>query len=265
MNSITNQNSMHEMLFEKRNKDYGAYVIRATYNDAVIKALATVASTLLLFLGSAYAYNNYFAERPVMKEKVWEIEEKVVEMNLEPLEMKKPEAITQPASSERVDGLATIIRDNPEVPENPNTSLSVVSTPEVIGDSSNTEPIQGIAGTGTGTDVIKVEETIEKPFVIVEEMPEYPGGTKAMMEFFSKNIVYPERSKALGNEGTVFVNFVVGKDGKIASFKVLKGVDEDCNAEALRVVAKMPVWKPGKNSGREVPVMFNLPIRFKLN
>ena len=98
----------------------------------------------------------------------------------------------------------------------------------------------------------------------VEVLPEYPGGTAAMFEFIQKNVKYPESAKEKGLEGRVFVQFVVEKDGSLSSFQVLRGVSEDIDAEAIRVLKSMPKWKPGMQDGEPVRVQYTMPFKFQL-
>jgi TonB family protein len=101
-------------------------------------------------------------------------------------------------------------------------------------------------------------------FTVVEEMPEYPGGMKAMYAYLGENIKYPQEAKNKGISGTVFITYVVEKDGSVSNVKVLRGVKEDLDKEAIRVVSMMPKWKPGKQKGIPVRVQYNLPIKFSL-
>ena len=98
----------------------------------------------------------------------------------------------------------------------------------------------------------------------VEMLPEYPGGTAAMFEFIQKNVKYPESAKEKGLEGRVFIQFVVEKDGSLSSFQVLRGVSDDIDAEAIRVLKAMPKWKPGMNNGEPVRVQYTMPFKFQL-
>lgn len=110
----------------------------------------------------------------------------------------------------------------------------------------------------------KIINDENETFVVVEEMPEYPGGMAALTEFVATNLQYPEEAKKAKIEGRVFVHFVVEKDGSIKDVKVLKGLGYGCDEEAIRVATSMPKWKPGKQRGKEVRVAYNLPIRFTL-
>lgn len=112
-----------------------------------------------------------------------------------------------------------------------------------------------------------LEAPQEETFVIVEQMPEYPGGLTALMEYLSTNIKYPEECRKMGVEGKVFVKFIVDPQGNITNTQILRGIADGklLEKEALRVVQAMPKWKPGKQGGKPVSVYFTLPINFKLN
>lgn len=100
-------------------------------------------------------------------------------------------------------------------------------------------------------------------YTIVETMPQYPGGDDALMKYLAINISYPQAAKDKGVQGTVFVTFVVEKDGKISNVKILRGIGSGCDEEVIRVVKEMPEWKPGTQAGKPVRVQFNLPVKFK--
>ncbi|MBO4740397.1 MAG: TonB family protein [Bacteroidales bacterium] len=101
-------------------------------------------------------------------------------------------------------------------------------------------------------------------FVVVESMPEYPGGETELYKYLGNSINYPEQARNLGLQGKVYVTFVVEKDGSIANPKVLRDIGGGCGEEALRVVRSMPKWKPGKQHGKNVRVQYNLPVLFQL-
>ena len=104
----------------------------------------------------------------------------------------------------------------------------------------------------------------EQIFMVVEEMPVFPGGDTALAGYLYKNIEYPVEAVENGIEGKVYVSFMVAKDGKIKNVKVLRGIGFGCDEEALRVIRGMPDWKPGKQRGRPVKVQMNLPIVFEM-
>ena len=110
------------------------------------------------------------------------------------------------------------------------------------------------------------EESAEEAqiFMVVESMPEYPGGEAALYAFLADNIKYPQMAKESGIQGRVFVTFVVEKDGHVTDVRVLRGIGGGCDEEAIRVVKNMPKWTPGKQRGKSVRVQYNLPVKFTL-
>ncbi|MGE0560446.1 MAG: TonB family protein [Flavobacteriales bacterium] len=102
------------------------------------------------------------------------------------------------------------------------------------------------------------------PIAVAEVMPEFIGGTAKLFEYLGKNLKYPELAKSTGISGKVFVQFVVDKNGKIKDTKVIQGINTLLDKEALRVVEAMPDWTPGRQHGKPVSVIYNLPISFKL-
>lgn len=104
----------------------------------------------------------------------------------------------------------------------------------------------------------------DQTFSVVEQMPEYPGGMRAGLEFMARNLRYPTKAREAGKQGRVIVQFVVRKDGSLSDFKVLRPVDPWLDAEAIRVISTMPKWKPGMQEGKPVSVKFTLPVAFML-
>lgn len=102
-------------------------------------------------------------------------------------------------------------------------------------------------------------------FMVVEEMPEFPGGTGEMMKFLARNIKYPAKAQEAKIQGRVIVQFVVKSDGSTSDFEVKRSVSPSLDAEAIRVLSEMPKWKPGKQRGRAVNVKFTLPVTFRLD
>ena len=123
----------------------------------------------------------------------------------------------------------------------------------------------GATQTPSEEEVIVVN-TVEdpEPFVVVEEMPTFPGGYEELFRYIVANIVYPEKAKANNVQGRVFVQFVVTSKGNIGTVKILRGVDPELDAEAVRVIQSLPNFTPGRQGGVAVPVWFQVPITFSL-
>jgi protein TonB len=109
------------------------------------------------------------------------------------------------------------------------------------------------------------EEDDDEFFMVVENMPEFPGGDLGLMKYIQKNVKYPVIAKEYNITGKVYVSFIVDKSGSVTNVKVVRGVDKNLDAEAVRVVKSLPKYKPGKQRGKAVRVMFTIPINFTLN
>jgi protein TonB len=116
-------------------------------------------------------------------------------------------------------------------------------------------------------DYVEVEPEPEEEeiFMVVEQAPEFPGGTNALYDYLRKNMKYPAICRESGITGRVIVSFTVNKDGSIVDVEVVKGVHPQMDKEAVRVVSAMPKWKPGEQRGKPVRCKFNLPVNFRLN
>jgi len=111
----------------------------------------------------------------------------------------------------------------------------------------------------------KPTEIVPQVFLVVEEMPKFPGGEKAMYSFIAKNIKYPEAAKKAGISGRVFLTFIVEKDGSTSDVSLLRGIGYGCDEAAIEVVKAFPKWKAGKQHGQNVRVQYRMPIKFELN
>lgn len=156
----------------------------------------------------------------------------------------------------------------PEAPA-PETVLS-----DVIEIKENTEDVQTVDfSTEDDGKAVEIQAPIAAPeeeaeeqkiFVVVEKMPEFPGGEDAMRRYLARNIRYPLIAQENGIQGRVICQFVVNSDGKIVDVQVVRGVEASLDEEAIRVIKSMPNWTPGKQGGKNVRVKYTLPIRFKL-
>jgi len=251
--------NMDDLVFEDRNKAYGAYYIRKTYSDNVNKALfiCIFSGAMILVLPTLFSFTK-ITPPPVIADPHGLI-------ILDPL---KPTIILEP-QTQVVPPVKTFNKKIIPVV----TSVPVPDSPDIdfkSDDASNHVDAQP----GTGTDipvegdghiaVVTVKPMdITTPRDFVEQMPEYVGGPEEMIRFLQRKLKYPAAAERLGMEGTVFVRFVVDKDGKIINAEVIKGICESLDKEAKRVIASMPVWIAGIQNHTAVPVRMVLPIKFK--
>ena len=155
--------------------------------------------------------------------------------------------------------------NNPEILKNMSPemikSISVVKNQQAMIDAYGDKAKDGVILTTTKDSSIEEEKVI---FQIVEEMPMFPGGTEECLKFIAQNTKYPASAHKNGIQGRVLVTFVVTDQGDIQAPTIMKGVDPDLNAEALRIIKMMPKWKPGKQRGKAVNVKYTLPVNFRL-
>ena len=111
----------------------------------------------------------------------------------------------------------------------------------------------------------QLDKNEEEYFMVVENMPKFPGGDLGLMKYINKNVKYPPIAKKYNITGKVYISFVVDRSGSVTNVKVVRGVDKNLDAEAVRVIKSLPKYKPGKQRGKPVRVMFTVPINFTLN
>ena len=148
----------------------------------------------------------------------------------------------------------TVVEDDVEVAEIEMQSAE---------DDANTEVVVMQQAVETGP-AEEEEAEANQIFTVVEQEPEFPGGTKALMEYISKNLRYPAFAAENGIQGRVTLSFVVEKDGSVTDIQEMRSPSEDLTKEAKRVVQSMPKWKPGKQRGKPVRVKYMLPVTFRL-
>ena len=138
---------------------------------------------------------------------------------------------------------------------------------EIVEDDVEIEEELEIEDTESDEDeMIEIEEESDDEFfMVVENMPEFPGGDLGLMKYIQKNVKYPPIAKEYNITGKVYVSFIVDKSGSVTNVKIVRGVDKNLDAEAMRVVKSLPRYKPGKQRGKSVRVMFTIPINFTLN
>lgn len=263
----TNQNipSFDDIVFEKRDKEYGAYSLRKNYSKNLLKAFS-ISTAIILIVVFSPAIAKWFAKDEVIKNKV------VRNTSLELMEAPSlKEDIEKPMEVQLEVKIEAPVFVAPEVVKEDIVEEEFKTIEEVKVDNPN----QGNGNTGGGdigfvepikedVKVIERAPEIEAPLLIVEEMPEFPGGEAALIKYLSENIKYPQVAKENQIQGTVYLNFVVEADGSITNVVIARGVDASMDKEAVRVIRSMQRWKPGKQSGKTVRVKFNLPVRFVL-
>lgn len=260
--------SMLDIVFENRNKQYGAYVLRRDYNKSLAKAVTlTTLSAFVLITGNFIA-SKLHASAPE-KENIDVIGILTDVVLPKEIEMpKEVQANTTQAKRTIKNPEMNVVADNEQHTDSVPTRDDLLKYESGLTTNLDVDPnTLGVdAGTGTDPGLEPVENTFvvqKDPITIAEEMPEFPGGEKKLMEFLRKNTDYPAMEQDLGIQGRAIVRFVVNEDGTVSSPDLLRADSPGFGKEAMRVVKRLPNFKPGKQQGRAVKVYFTLPFQWK--
>ena len=264
-----------DLVFEGRNKAYGAYRLRKSTTKRNI--LAMVAVVILLVVAFIILTVKNFVDEQRAKVAMTQVAEltnykqpeKKAEVKQKKIEV-EPERVVERVKSS-IKFTAPVIKKDDEVKpdEELKTQDELMSTKTAIG----TFDVKG--NDDANGEVLKAKEVIAEPeppkheeenkvFDIVEQQPLFPGGPAALVKYLSENTKYPVVAQENGVQGRVTVQFVVEKDGSISDVHVLRGVDPSLDKEAVRVVKSMPRWTPGKQNGITVRVNYRVPVLFRL-
>ncbi|MBR3531051.1 MAG: energy transducer TonB [Prevotella sp.] len=263
-----------DLVFEGRNQNYGAYQLRReTSKRNIWSAIFVVLMAVLLYLGLTLE-NIVEAHRTVENTQVVEIcnlGDKKKEVKVERKEEIKlePERIVEKVKSS-IKFTAPVIKKDQLVNEE-----EVIKLDEIENSNKAIGAFTVEGNDEVGGEVLKVKEEIAQPeppkheednkvFEVVEQMPSFPGGYAALMQWLGSNMKYPTIAAENNVQGRVIVQFVVEKDGSITDVHVAKSVDPSLDKEASRVVKAMPKWIPGKQNSSPVRVRFTVPVTFKL-
>ncbi len=270
-----------DLLFAHRNKQYGSYDLRKNYKQRMGIALGLTFLLLLLAIGIPYLASRW-STIPVPPPATPAKEDIPVTMTPIPIHKPKP-----PETSGSSRPKAPSVRNLPPVvvaakeikPDDQPPTQEALKDKESgpanhEGEPGGTgpadaQPGNGTGGTGTGSGMPGgsnegLPPGNPAPLTFADHMPEFPGGTAALMAFLRKHIRYPIQARENNIEGKVLLQFVVDAKGDITNIQLIRGIGGGCDQEALRVVHSMPKWKPGRLNGKEVSVYFTLPISFKL-
>ena len=268
-------NNWVDLVFEGRNKEYGAYVLRKDTGKRNVKSMLLVFAVIIAIMAAVaakVAIENAFPKKVAMETDV-ELS-KLAQKKEAKVEKKAPVKVEEQKVVEKVKSSVKftppVIKKDSEVKpeeelksqEDLNKTKTAIGSFDVKGNDE------------AGGEVLKAKEVIAQPeppkeeetkvFDVVEVMPSFPGGQGALFEWLSKNIKYPVVAEENGVQGRVIVTFVVERNGSITDVQVVKSVDPSLDKEAVRVVKSMPHWIPGKQNGSAVRVKFTVPVTFRL-
>jgi protein TonB len=244
-----------DIVFEKRNKEYGAYKIRKKYNRNVMIAL--LIGTIIVATAIITPYLKASADVNRAKRA-----ERQVEIKMENLDQPQANVEPPPPPPPPVETVRQMAYVAPVVVDSirPEDVKQLMTADQAQVEVKNEE----VQVQETVQEEVKEEEAPQEVFVVVEEMPSFPGGETALMLFINSNIQYPEIAKENNIQGRVILKFCVTYKGGVDQVQIIKGVDPALDNEAIRVIKMLPAWKPGKQGGKPVNVWYNVPVIFQL-
>ena len=247
-----------ELVFQGKNKAYGAYKMRAnspkrhTWAMVIVVIIAAVGFSIPTLVKLATPKQSQLEEPEVKQE-----EFKKVEPVAPPPALKSSIKFTAPVIKKDEE-----VRDDEEIKSQEELTQTKVAIS--IADVKGNDELNGKDIAELKEVITKAPEAEEKPYTMVEQMPQFPGGDRELLSFIAKNLRYPTIAQENGIQGKVFVRFVVSATGDVKDVKVMRSLDPYCDKEAIRVIQSLPKWIPGKQNGRNVPVYYTVPITFKL-
>lgn len=251
------------IVFEDRNKAYGAFYLRKFYKNSVLTGFIITSFLFTAALSAPLAYTKFFGKKheednsKVIVVDMVNVEEPPLP-EVEEIKIPEPEKLPEVATAKNLE-LEVKPDDEVKKDEPPPTDK------EMEHKQSGTENREGAEIAQVAPDPVPVAKA-EPPKIETwaPEMPEFPGGPSQLLKFYSNNLEYTQRAEAEEIEGTVRVSFIVNVDGSISDVKIVKGLGYGLDEEVLKAFKKMPKWKPARKAGKEVPLRMVTPIVFTL-
>ncbi len=268
-------NGWVDLVFEGKNQAYGAYQLRKNTGVRNLKALITMFVGFAIIAAIVIAkvsFDNYMASRNAAIETDVELQSLAEKKEIKQEKKDDPD---DPGKIEVERVKSSVAFTVPEIKkDNEVKEDQEMKSQDDLAESNTAIGAFTVEGNDETAEVKHVEEKIAEPeppkveetkvFDVVEQMPSFPGGPSALMQYLSSNIKYPVVAEENGVQGRVVCTFVVERDGSITDVRVVKSVDPSLDKEAMRVVKSMPKWIPGKQNGSAVRVKYTVPVTFRL-
>lgn len=266
--------SWDDLVFEDRNVDYGAYAVRKSYTGNLASGffLSVSFGGLLFVVPMVMSLFDDDSGKDIFIPAKPKANDTLVFVNVTPPEFKPPQPpappkppVTPPVETP-LTNIAPVVSTTAPLETTIPTVDDVLQNPPAPPEGVDGGIAGGVEG-GQGT--VPVEPTggtdIGKEWLVPQVQASYTGGMEAMYSFIRSKIHYPGSARRMGLEGTVYVSFVIGRDGKVTKVEVIRGLSPDCDKEAARVIALLPGWNPGRQNDVPVMVRMTLPIKFALD
>jgi periplasmic protein TonB len=261
-------NDWVDLIFEGKNHNYGAYMHRQNSVKRHFYALLIACFIILIGVMAPTLLRQILPKRVEKELRIRTLSEINLEKPKENDILKEVPPPPPVVTRNTIKFTPPVIKPDEQVAEEeePKMQKEVVAQTAAIGTvdfDKGTDDIAAPIAKVTENKRI-TEEDNDPPFIVVEQMPQFPGGEQEMMKFIYANLKYPVLAQELGVSGTVIINFVVDRNGSITNIKVVRSIGSGCDEEAVRVLEKMPRWSPGKQGGKTVRVRYTVPFKFIL-
>jgi periplasmic protein TonB len=257
-----------DIIFENRNKAYGAYALRRTYNNRLVMAMIAASAAILLFIFLTSMRNRKSditasSQHPGETVKVTPVVFMPDKPKQQPAQDQSKPKPAATVASQHLNSQIAIVPDDQhkaKVPANADLDSSMISDVTGPGKPPGDIPILP-AGNGNGNNTTSTQGQVQGNFIPDEQPAEYPGGDKALGKFISEHLVTPADLEP-GEKKTVMVKFKVDTDGSVSQFEITVSGGQEFDREVIRVCRKMARWKPARQNGVTVPVSFQIPVTF---
>ena len=261
-----------DIIFENRNKEYGAYELRMHYENRLKKSIMIIflVTTTIIVLGFWFQKTNVVQIHSAMFGPDVNLSEPPIVHTTEVVPLKPKASIPAKKLAAIQNVKPLIVKDNVEVNPPPLNS-------ELVNAQIGTQTLQGVTagsdipaingnGSSAGSPIPRQQGTAPAETVLSKSdvMPEFPGGLGALLRYLHNNLRMPKDNLEAGATYSVKIRFIVDKDGEVTGISVLQSAGKDFDEEVMRVVKKMPKWKPGMQQGNPVAVYYNLPVTFQV-
>ena len=268
-----------DIVFDGKNKDFGAYVLRSGSVKRHNRAMIVVVIVIAIVFALAFLVNTVINQAESRPED--EGEQVLVEMGTTEDVEEQPEEEPQKFEEQKLEEVVqeellntqkvtevAIVEDD-QVDEEIKSQDDIKADDRALGQINEDRGVDDIINAQEHKEVVVVEEKTPEPpadkvFDAVEQPPQFPGGDAAILKYIADNLRYPPLAIENNVQGQVLVQFVVTKTGQVGEVRVVRSKDPDLDKEAVRVVKTLPKFQPGKQNGNNVNVWYTVPIRFKL-
>lgn len=254
-----------DLVFDQRYREYGGYELRTNSSKRHFRALLIAGMVFVLVVVAPFLVKQILPKKAERDTKVRILTNIRLDVPKEDEILKEVPLPPEPLRNTIKFNLPEIKPDEQVAEEPPPSQKELAEMKAAIGNTAFDKGTDDIAAPLANSENAKIAGDSDVPLTHVDQMPQFPGGEREMLRFIKNNLRYPLAAQENNIQGTVILNFVVNREGRIINIKVVKGIGFGCDEESIKVLEKMPLWSPGKQRGQTVLVSFTMPIRFVLN